>query len=107
MRLGIAALTLIAIAPVAAQSPTLVRGNPAGEWRYWAADAWSTRYSPLDQINAKNFDSLQVAWQWSAAPLGQDEYFRSTPLFANGRLFTVATERRVAVAIDPENGQTL
>ena len=28
------------------------RGNPPGEWRYWGADAWSTRYSPLDQINA-------------------------------------------------------
>ena len=36
----------------------LVRGNKPGEWRYWGADAWSTRYSPLDQINASNFDSL-------------------------------------------------
>ena len=31
----------------------------AGEWRYWGADAWSTRYSPLDQINASNFSKLQ------------------------------------------------
>src|SRR3954449_3155837 len=76
----------------ARQTTSLVRGNAPGEWRYWGADAWSTRYSPLDQINARNFDSLQIAWQWSAAPLGEDEYFRSTPLYANGRLYTVATE---------------
>ena len=33
--------------------------------------------------------------------------YRTTPLYANGRLFTVATTRRIAAAIDPENGETL
>ena len=80
----------------AARPPALVRGNVPGEWRYWGADAWSTRYSPLDQINASNFDSLQVAWQWNAGAFGEDEYYRTTPLYANGRLFTVATTRRNA-----------
>src|SRR5690606_26983376 len=46
--------------PLAAQQP----GNPYGEWRYWGADLSSTRYSPLDQINAENFESLEVAWIW-------------------------------------------
>src|SRR6185503_20455232 len=82
-------------------------GNPAGEWRYWAADAWGTRYSPLDQINASNFNSLQVAWQWKAGTFGEDEYYRTTPLYVRGRLFTVATTRRMAMAIDPSNGKTL
>ncbi|MEP6766953.1 MAG: hypothetical protein ABJB66_21730, partial [Gemmatimonadaceae bacterium] len=91
-----------------AQAPsTLVRGNAYGEWRYWGADAWSTRYSPLDQINAANFNDLQVSWQWNASAFGRDEYYRTTPLYANGRLFTVATTRRIAAAIDPENGETL
>ncbi len=85
----------------------IVRGNAFGEWRYWGADAWSTRYSPLDQVNARNFDSLQVAWQWNAGTFGPDEYYRTTPLYANGRLFTVATTRRSAMAIDPETGETL
>ena len=87
-------MAFLALAPQSAsatQGPTLVRGNAPGEWRYWGADAWSTRYSPLDQINAANFDSLQVAWQWNAATFGDDEYYRTTPLYANGRLFTVAT----------------
>ncbi len=83
------------------------RGNAFGEWRYWAADAHSTRYSPLDQINARNFDSLQVAWQWNAGTFGPDEYYRTTPLYANGRIFTVATTRRSVMAIDPETGETL
>jgi glucose dehydrogenase len=91
----------------AKQGAALVRGNKPGEWRYWAADAWSTRYSALDQINANNFDSLQVAWQWDAGKYGEDEYYRTTPLYANGRLMTVATNRRKAFAIDPATGATL
>ena len=91
----------------AGQTPTLVRGNAPGEWRYWGADAWSTRYSPLDQINASNFNTLQVQWRWNASVDGEDEYYRTTPLYASGRLFTVATTRRYAYAIDPESGKTL
>ena len=91
----------------AAPPPALVRGNVPGEWRYWGGDAWSTRYSPLDQINASNFGKLKIAWQWNAGAFGQDEYYRTTPLYANGRLFTVATTRRIAAALDPENGETL
>lgn len=91
----------------AVRQAALVRGNAPGEWRYWGADAWSTRYSPLDQINAANFNSLQVAWQWNAGEYGPDEYYRTTPLFANGRLITVATTRREAFAIDPATGKTI
>ena len=91
----------------ATQQAALIRGNPPGEWRYWGADAWSTRYSPLDQITATNFNSLQVAWQWSAAEFGADEYYRTTPLFANGRILTVATTKREAFAVDPATGKTL
>jgi quinoprotein glucose dehydrogenase len=91
----------------AKQGAALVRGNKPGEWRFWAADAWSTRYSALDQVNASNFDSLQVAWQWKADQYGEDEYYRTTPLYANGRLLTVATNRRKAFGIDPATGATL
>ena len=86
---------------------TLVRGNAPGEWRYWGGDAHSSRYSPLDQINATNFNTLSQAWQWNAGTFGPDEYYRTTPLYANGRLFTVATTRRSVMAIEPETGETL
>jgi len=102
-----AAFLVYASQSSARQGAALVRGNKPGEWRYWAADAWSTRYSALDQINANNFDSLQVAWQWKADQYGEDEYYRTTPLYANGRLMTVATNRRKAFAIDPSTGATL
>ena len=91
----------------AKQGDALVRGNKPGEWRYWGADAFSTRYSDASQINASNFDSLQVAWRWEGGKYGADEYYRTTPLYANGRLFTVATTRRKAFAIDPATGATL
>ena len=98
---------LVHTSRVDARQTGLVRGNAPGEWRYWGADAWSTRYSPLDQINASNFSTLQVAWRWNASADGTDEYYRATPLYASGRLFTVATDRRYAYAIDPETGKTL
>src|SRR4051812_6318588 len=58
------------------------RGNPDGEWRYWGGDAWSTRFSPLEQINARNFDSLRVAWVWRGDNFGPevDPILRSTPI---------------------------
>ncbi|MEN9592573.1 MAG: hypothetical protein RJA21_1047, partial [Gemmatimonadota bacterium] len=100
--------TFARVAPtVAQQGKPLVRGNAYGEWRHWGADQWSTRYSPLEQVNGGNFDSLQVAWEWKASAFGKDEYYRTTPIFANGRLFTVASTRRVATALDPETGETL
>ncbi|HEX7937401.1 MAG TPA: PQQ-binding-like beta-propeller repeat protein, partial [Gemmatimonadaceae bacterium] len=109
MRKALAVASMFAVtafATGAAQTDKSVpRGNPPGEWRYWGADAWSSRYSPLDQINASNFNSLQIAWQWS--PGGTDEYFRSTPLYANGRLFSVGTAQRHAYAIDPATGKQL
>jgi glucose dehydrogenase len=84
-------------------------GNPYGEWRYWGADAGSTRYSPLDQINAGNFEDLEVAWTWRGDNFGPEvDYInRATPIYANGRLFAVAGLRRTAVAIDPGTGETL
>jgi quinoprotein glucose dehydrogenase len=104
---AVVALTVRPSSSDAVQGTQLVRGNKPGEWRYWGGDAWSSRYSSLDQINASNFNSLQVAWQWNAGAFGSDEYYRTTPLYANGKLFTVATTRRVTTAIDPETGETL
>ena len=74
---------------LAAQArPASARGNVAGEWRAWGADLWSTRYSPLDQINAANFNTLKIVWHWNAGAFGSDEYYRTTPLYANGNCTT-------------------
>jgi quinoprotein glucose dehydrogenase len=87
----------------------LPRGTPEGGWQYWGGDAWSTRYTPLDQIDADNFDRLEVAWIWRADNFGTEvaNLLRATPIYAEGRLFSVAGDRRTAVAIDPVSGETL
>ncbi|WP_419857912.1 PQQ-binding-like beta-propeller repeat protein [Candidatus Palauibacter irciniicola] len=84
-------------------------GTTEGEWRYWAGDAGSTRYAPLDQIDASNVGDLEIAWRWQARNFGPtpEGYYRVTPLYANGVLYATAGFRRAAVAIDPETGETL
>ena len=38
-------------------------GADRGEWRTYGGDLANTRYAALDQINAGNFNSLEVAWR--------------------------------------------
>ena len=85
------------------------RGNPAGEWRYQSADAWGTRFSPLDQIDGDNFEQLDVAWLWRGNNFSPDlqTTSRSTPSYIDGMLYTVAGSRRTVVAIDAATGETV
>jgi hypothetical protein len=57
----ILAASLIAGAglPLVAQS-----GARNGEWTSYGGDLGHTRYSALDQINASNFNTLDVAWRF-------------------------------------------
>jgi quinoprotein glucose dehydrogenase len=91
--------------PATAQSGG--RQSPAGEWRTYGADLASTRYSPLDQINAGNFKNLEVAWRFKTDNLGPRPEFNleSTPLVANGVLYTTAGTRRAVVALDAGTGE--
>jgi quinoprotein glucose dehydrogenase len=84
-------------------------GAKSGEWRWYGGDAGHTRYSPLDQINAGNFSNLTIAWRFKTEHLGpRPEFqFESTPLMANGVLYSTAGTRRAVVAIDPETGEEL
>src|SRR6187397_501840 len=84
-------------------------GAKNGEWRWYGGDAGHTRYSPLDQINGTNFSNLTVAWRFKTEHLGPRPEFQleSTPLLANGVLYSTAGTRRAVVAIDPETGEEL
>ena len=65
------ALTTSAFLAVILTAGLASGAQPAsGEWRYWGADERSSRYSPLDQINAENAGTLEVAWRWSALNYG-------------------------------------
>ncbi len=91
--------------PVCAQE----RDNRESEWRYIGGDASHTRYSPLDHITADNFEDLEVAWLWRGDNYGPNPLVpqRSTPIYVDGTLYTVAGERRSVIAIDPATGETL
>jgi quinoprotein glucose dehydrogenase len=84
-------------------------GTTNGEWRTWGGDLGVTRYAPLDQINAANFNSLQVAWRFKTDSLGSrpDFNMQTTPLMVNGRLYATAGEHRNAVALDGKTGELL
>jgi quinoprotein glucose dehydrogenase len=84
-------------------------GTKNGEWRTYGGDLGSTRYAPLDQINASNFKSLQIAWRFKTEILGRrpDFNLEATPLMINGVLYTTAGSRRDAVAIDAASGELL
>ncbi|MFT4671199.1 MAG: glucose dehydrogenase, partial [Pseudohongiellaceae bacterium] len=93
-------------------SVSLAQGLPGtenGEWRYLGGDAGHTRSSPLDQIDRSNFADLEQAWLWRGDNFGSslDYFSRSTPIYVDGILYTVATPRRQVVAIDPETGENL
>lgn len=85
------------------------RGTEGGEWPSYGGDLANTRYSPLDQITAANFNTLAVAWRFKTDNLGPRPEFRlqSTPLVVNGRLFSTGGTRRAVVALDAATGELL
>ena len=105
--LGLAFTVFMATA--AAAFAQRLPGTENGEWRYLGGDAGHTRSSPLNQINAGNFENLEQQWVWRGDNFGPNvDYFaRSTPLYVDGILYTVVTPRRQVVAIDPATGETL
>ena len=79
------------------------------DWPSYAADLAGTRYRPLDQINASNFNDLEIAWRIKTDSFGdRPEYkLEGTPLMANGVLYATAGSRRAVIALDPATGELL
>jgi len=42
-------------------------GSPTDSWPSYGGDLGSTKYAPLNQINAENFNDLTIAWRWKTA----------------------------------------
>jgi quinoprotein glucose dehydrogenase len=79
------------------------------DWRSYAGDLRNHHYSPLDQINASNFNALEVAWRFKTDSLGPRPEFKleGTPLVVDGVLYTTAGTRRSVVALDATTGELL
>src|SRR5579871_2655210 len=91
------------------QSGGYVPSTKKGDWPYYTADERGTKYSPLDQINASNFNKLEVAWRFKTDNLGtRPEYkLEGTPLAINGVLYTTAGTRRSVVSLDGTTGELI
>lgn len=93
----------------ALRAQTTAAGGKSTDWTTYGGDLANTRYSPLDQINAGNFNDLEVAWRFKTTPFGPRPEFnlQVTPLVANGVMYTTAGARRAVVALDATNGEVL
>jgi quinoprotein glucose dehydrogenase len=107
--LGFAAIAGLAVLapPAPGQSSASPHSTKNGEWIYWAGDLKGTRYSPLDQVNAGNFNKLEVAWRFKTDTFGtRPEYkLEGTPLMINGVIYTTVGTRRDVVALDAATGE--
>ncbi|MEQ1910981.1 MAG: PQQ-binding-like beta-propeller repeat protein [Vicinamibacterales bacterium] len=90
-------------------TPPHVYGTQNGEWQTYGADLRSTRYSPLDQVNASNFSKLEVAFRVKTDLMGPRPEFQlqTTPLMVKGVLYFTAGTRRAVVAADAQSGEML
>jgi quinoprotein glucose dehydrogenase len=110
----LAVLVVLAALPLTGRSQnnpaTAPAAGPNVEWRAYAGDERTDRYSPLDQINPANVKNLQVAWTWRFDNYGtatETITTETTPLMVNGVLYFTAGPRRNVIAANATTGETL
>ena len=101
---GAVVINILTVMPSA-----VAQGTENGEWRSYGGDIKNTRYSPLEQIDAENFNDLEVAWRIKMSSFGPNpEYnFQSTPLMVDGVIYSTAGSRRTVIAADAGTGELL
>lgn len=104
--LALSVSTLVCSSAAWSQSGTDVY---AGDWPDFNGNMAAQRYSPLDQINADNVGSLQIAWRLPTGMFGSQPEFTATftPLEVDGVLYTTIGAQRDIVALDATSGQLL
>lgn len=103
----VAAIAVVAFAGATAQAAdeaaahgvrtNFAPGDPVGEWHRPARDFASTRFTPLDQIDAHNVARLRVAWTFSDGEKGGHE---GAPLVVDGTMYLVTPFPNVLYALD-------
>ena len=81
----------------------------AGDWPHYTGDMHGWKYSPLAQVDASNFNKLEVAWRFKTDVFGPRPEFKleGTPLAINGVLYTTAGTRRAVIALDGKTGELM
>src|SRR5690606_4522625 len=89
----------IAISPV---TDAMIQNPDPADWLSWRRTLDSWGYSPLDQIDRTNVDSLRMVW---ARPL-PDGHQEGTPLVHNGVMYFPGPGDNIQ-AIDAKSGEVL
>ncbi|MCY3969506.1 MAG: PQQ-binding-like beta-propeller repeat protein [Acidobacteria bacterium] len=84
------------------------------DWPNYGNDAGNSKYSPLAQIDADNFDRVRVVWTWESVdtqiPNLPDSIrlrsFKAIPVVIDGRMY-VSTALGQVAAIDAASGKPL
>jgi lanthanide-dependent methanol dehydrogenase len=86
------------------QPPSFAKATDDGQWTMPAKDAASTRYSPLDEINAQNVKNLKVAFAFST---GLDRGEEAAPLVVGETMYIVTPYPNTLFALDLKQGGAL
>src|SRR4029079_19009190 len=86
-----------------------VASTKNGDWPSYTGHTRGSRYSPLAQITAANFNDLEVAWRFKTDNLGsRPEYKLEGPRLAvNVVVYTTAGTRRSVIALDGATGELM
>lgn len=110
-------------------APTGAFGTEGGQWRHHGGDPQGTKYSPLDQIDASNFSTLEIAWAWETPDRRWREdlrrkikdktprsyvvpgivaiaMFQATPLLVDGVLYGISSTGQL-FALDAASGREI
>jgi len=79
------------------------------EWPMYTADLHGSKYTPAAQIDASNFNKLEVAWRFKTDSFGtRPEYkLEGTPIMVKGVIYATAGTRRSVVALDAKTGELI
>ncbi|HEX4347792.1 MAG TPA: PQQ-binding-like beta-propeller repeat protein [Vicinamibacterales bacterium] len=105
--LGLLAIGLVWLAP---KTQGQAMGQPSwkdGDWPTFTAQLNGCKCSAGDQINASNFNKLEVAWRFKTDNLGPraENKLEGTPLEVRGTVYATAGTRKSVVALDGRTGE--
>ena len=109
---GAYVLTTLALSAALIAGSALAAGAEDGanvEWPTYAGNWDASKYRPLDQINASNFNQLEVVWRFKTDHIGNRPEFKleGTPLEIGGVIYATAGSRRGVIALDAGSGELL
>jgi quinoprotein glucose dehydrogenase len=107
--IAVLGLMIWSLAPEVSSQTNSIPSTKNGEWPMYTADLRGSKYSPLDQINASNFNKLEVAWAFKTDNLGPrpEGKLEGTPIMVKGVIYTTGGTRRAVVALDAKTGEQL